>query len=165
MLTVPVATITYYYLPRKSGQISRGPSQAALVAQILVAHCALTYSFAHIRSQGSGQINTGHSLAPQIFQNLKQLSMLSPAQKFQSTPWRFQKWSPQSYLPCWPPLLPMATPSSFLLKCSPGSRSVLPCATPSRCNIGTLTVLKATQLADNPILFYTRQNNNHVRCT
>ena len=80
MLTVPVATITYYYLPRKSGQISRGPSQAALVAQILVAHCALTYSFAHIRSQGSGQINTGHSLAPQIFQNLKQLSMyLSPA--------------------------------------------------------------------------------------
>ena len=87
MLTVPVATITYYYLPRKSSQISRGPSQAALVAQILVAHCALTYSFAHIRPHRSGRIDAGHSLAPQIFQNLKQLSMyLSPAQKFQSTP-------------------------------------------------------------------------------
>ena len=56
--------------PRKSGQISRGPSQAALVAQILVAHCALTYSFAHIRPHRSGRIDASHSLAPQIFQNL-----------------------------------------------------------------------------------------------
>ena len=87
MLTVPVATTTYYYLPRKSGQISRGPSQAALVAQILVAHCALTYSFAHIRPHRSGRIDAGHSLAPQIFQNLKQLSMyLSPAQVSEMEP-------------------------------------------------------------------------------
>ena len=100
MLTVPVATITYYYLPpppRKSGQISRGPSQAALVAQILVAHCALTYSFAHIRPHRSGRIDAGHSLAPQIFAFYVTL----PSSKVSiNNTLKFQRWSPRSTLPC-----------------------------------------------------------------